>query len=82
MLISTDVGSGPPVVLLHAFPLSRAMWLPQVEALCDRCQALGLMRTGSSDFHGPHRPGADRFRAFELHGRTPELGILPLPPSY
>ena len=54
----------------------------QVEALCDRCQALGLMRTGSSDFHGPHRPGADRFRAFELHGRTPELGILPLPPSY
>jgi pimeloyl-ACP methyl ester carboxylesterase len=30
-----DVGSGRPVVLLHAFPLSRAMWRPQVEALQD-----------------------------------------------
>lgn len=28
-----DVGQGPAVVLLHAFPLSRAMWRPQVEAL-------------------------------------------------
>jgi pimeloyl-ACP methyl ester carboxylesterase len=30
-----DVGAGPPVVLLHAFPLARAMWRPQVEALQD-----------------------------------------------
>lgn len=30
-----DVGSGPPVVLLHAFPLSRVMWEPQIEALQD-----------------------------------------------
>lgn len=28
-----DTGSGLPVVLLHAFPLSSAMWLPQREAL-------------------------------------------------
>ena len=28
-----DVGDGPAVVLLHAFPLARAMWRPQVEAL-------------------------------------------------
>jgi pimeloyl-ACP methyl ester carboxylesterase len=28
-----DVGAGPAVVLLHAFPLARAMWRPQVEAL-------------------------------------------------
>jgi pimeloyl-ACP methyl ester carboxylesterase len=28
-----DVGGGLPVVLLHAFPLARAMWRPQVEAL-------------------------------------------------
>jgi pimeloyl-ACP methyl ester carboxylesterase len=29
-------GSGPPVVLLHGFPLSRTMWRPQVAALRDR----------------------------------------------
>jgi predicted metal-dependent phosphoesterase TrpH len=54
----------------------------QVNALCDRCEELGLLRTGSSDFHGPNRPGADRFRAFELHGREPALGMLPLPPAH
>jgi pimeloyl-ACP methyl ester carboxylesterase len=30
-----DVGQGPPVVLLHAFPLSRLMWRPQADALRD-----------------------------------------------
>jgi pimeloyl-ACP methyl ester carboxylesterase len=30
-----DAGSGPPLVLLHAFPLSSAMWLAQREALSD-----------------------------------------------
>jgi len=28
-------GSGDPLVLLHAFPLNRKMWAPQVEALAD-----------------------------------------------
>jgi len=28
-----DVGRGRPVVLLHAFPLSRLMWRPQIEEL-------------------------------------------------
>jgi pimeloyl-ACP methyl ester carboxylesterase len=28
-----ESGSGKPIVLLHAFPLSRKMWQPQVEAL-------------------------------------------------
>jgi pimeloyl-ACP methyl ester carboxylesterase len=28
-----ESGSGKPVILLHAFPLSRKMWQPQIEAL-------------------------------------------------
>lgn len=28
-----DAGSGRPLVLLHAYPLSREMWRPQIEAL-------------------------------------------------
>src|SRR3954470_21496659 len=32
-LAHDDVGQGRPVVLLHAFPLSRAMWLPQRDAV-------------------------------------------------
>src|SRR5262249_31519826 len=30
-----DIGAGLPVVLLHAFPLSRVMWVPQLSALQD-----------------------------------------------
>ena len=34
-LYHRDSGSGVPLVLLHAFPLSSAMWLAQREALAD-----------------------------------------------
>ena len=35
-------GSGPTVLLLHAFPLHRAMWAPQVRALQERHQVVGF----------------------------------------
>ncbi len=35
MLAHTDQGHGRPVVLLHGFPLTRAMWRFQVDALAD-----------------------------------------------
>jgi pimeloyl-ACP methyl ester carboxylesterase len=35
-----EAGQGKPVVLLHAFPLSRAMWRPQAEALAGTCRLL------------------------------------------
>lgn len=34
------VGQGRPVVLLHAFPLSRAMWQPQRDALAKVCRLI------------------------------------------
>src|SRR6476661_2975037 len=35
------------------------------------CERRGLLTTGSSDFHGPDHKLFNRFRAFELFGRTP-----------
>ena len=40
------------------------------------CAARGLLSTGSADFHGPDHPRFHRFRAFELHGLTPDLGRI------
>jgi pimeloyl-ACP methyl ester carboxylesterase len=35
-----EAGHGRPLVLLHAFPLSHAMWQPQLEGLHDFCRIL------------------------------------------
>src|ERR1700680_1499765 len=35
-----DVGEGVPLLLLHAFPLSRRMWRPQLTGLADSCGLL------------------------------------------
>jgi 3-oxoadipate enol-lactonase len=50
-----DVGSGPVVVLLHAYPLSRLMWKPQLDALQDSFRILAPDLRGfggSSGFTG------------------------------
>ncbi|MCW2899646.1 MAG: alpha/beta hydrolase fold protein [Streptosporangiaceae bacterium] len=39
-LNARDVGEGTPLVLLHAFPLSSAMWLAQREALVSRFRVI------------------------------------------
>ena len=39
-LHARDTGSGRAVVLLHAFPLSSAMWLAQREELSDTCRVV------------------------------------------
>ncbi|MFD0688403.1 alpha/beta fold hydrolase [Actinomadura fibrosa] len=39
-LYARDVGSGTPLVLLHAFPLSSAMWLAQREGLAGRFRVI------------------------------------------
>jgi hypothetical protein len=42
----------------------------------ERTRQLGLLTTGSADFHGPEHPHFHAFRAFELHGLTPDLGAI------
>ncbi|HEY8583456.1 MAG TPA: PHP domain-containing protein [Capillimicrobium sp.] len=44
--------------------------------LADRADELGLLTTGSADFHGPEHRHFSRFRAFDLGGRTPNLGPI------
>ncbi len=50
-LAYTDEGQGIPLVFLHAFPLSKAMWAPQVEGLksSHRVITLDLRGHGESD---------------------------------
>jgi 3-oxoadipate enol-lactonase len=36
----TIEGSGPPIVLMHGYPLDRSMWNPQVRALSSRYQVI------------------------------------------
>jgi predicted metal-dependent phosphoesterase TrpH len=48
----------------------------QTVLLADRCQEVGLLTTGSSDFHGPGHREFSRFRAFSTYGREPALGPI------
>jgi len=48
----------------------------QTELLVARCGELGLLTTGSSDFHGPSHARFNRFRAFQTYGLEPNLGPL------
>ncbi len=44
--------------------------------VAERCAELGLLTTGSADYHGPGHRLFSRFRDFELHGREPNLGPI------
>jgi predicted metal-dependent phosphoesterase TrpH len=50
----------------------------QTELLAERCEELGLLSTGSSDFHGPDNRLFSRFLAFETYGFEPNLGPISL----
>jgi 3-oxoadipate enol-lactonase len=51
-----DIGRGSVVVLLHAFPLNRTMWAPQINALARerRCLAIDMRGFGDSTAGGPY----------------------------
>lgn len=46
-------GQGPPVVLIHGFPLNRTMWRPQIEALRDRFTVVAPDLRGFGEAAGP-----------------------------
>ncbi len=48
----------------------------QTESLARCTDELGLLSTGSSDYHGPDHRLFSRFRAFDLYGCEPNLGPI------
>ena len=44
--------------------------------LFETCERLGLLKTGSADFHAPDHARFNRFGAFELYGFEPDLGPI------
>ena len=48
----------------------------QTRLLAHRCRELGLLSTGSSDFHGPTHKIFSRFLAYDTHGVEAELGAI------
>jgi 3-oxoadipate enol-lactonase len=57
-----DQGTGTPVVLLHAFPLNRAMWLPQMSALALHARAIAVDLRG----HGESEPSSGPYTMDDL----------------
>jgi 3',5'-nucleoside bisphosphate phosphatase len=53
----------------------------QTLLLAARCQELGLLTTGSSDYHGPTHKIFSRFLVHGLHGAEPRLGPIAAPPA-
>jgi predicted metal-dependent phosphoesterase TrpH len=49
---------------------------PQTELLAARAAELGLLSTGSADFHGPENRQFSQFLAFETYGLEPNLGPI------
>ncbi len=49
---------------------------PQTRLLVARCEELGLLTTGSADYHGPENKLFSRFLAFETYGLEPNLGPI------
>jgi predicted metal-dependent phosphoesterase TrpH len=48
----------------------------QTEMLAARCDELGLLSTGSADYHGPDNRLFSRFLAFETYDLEPNLGPI------
>jgi 3',5'-nucleoside bisphosphate phosphatase len=49
---------------------------PQTRLLTDRAGELGMLTTGSADFHGPENRQFHSFMAFETYGIEPNLGRI------
>lgn len=82
-LAYTDEGRGAPIVFLHAFPLNRAMWEPQVRALSGRFRVITVDLRGHGEseallWNFSLDQYADDVRALLAHLEIPEAVLVGL----
>jgi 3-oxoadipate enol-lactonase len=68
-------GDGSPVLLLHAFPLSSAMWEPQIESLSDRFRFIAPDLSGFGSSDSPDEGYSMGAWADEVDGLLDQLGL-------
>jgi pimeloyl-ACP methyl ester carboxylesterase len=68
-------GQGTPVLLLHAFPLSSAMWEPQIESLGDRFRFIAPDLSGFGGSDAPEDGYGMGVWAQEVEAVLNELGL-------
>ena len=74
-LAYSDEGQGAPVIFLHAFPLNRTTWTPQVAGLSDRYRVITIDLRGHGESDAPMwRYTVDQF-AEDINGLLEHLGI-------
>jgi 3-oxoadipate enol-lactonase len=71
----TDQGTGTPIVLLHAFPLNRTMWAPQLDPFSARFRTIAVDLRGHGGSRLSHIPYALEDLATDLKNLLDHLNI-------
>src|SRR5260370_31433791 len=68
-------GSGRPLLLVHGYPLNRALWRPQVENLVDAARVIAPDLRGHGESNVPDQPYTVERLADDLAELLDELGL-------
>jgi 3-oxoadipate enol-lactonase len=70
-----DVGSGPPIVLVHGYPFNRTMWNEQVAALSDNYRVIRLDLRGHGESESSEGPSTMNLMANDIASLLDQLGV-------
>ena len=71
----TDQGTGTPIVLLHAFPLNRTMWEPQIDPFSAIFRTIAIDLRGHGGSSRGHTPYTLEDLAADIKGLLDDLTI-------
>lgn len=74
-IVYDDVGTGLPIVFLHAFPLNRTMWGPQEVALSKRFRVISIDLRGHGESDAPYWKYSLEQYALDVKEVLVQLGI-------